>query len=724
MALTAGLMSPLNHPWLTEFSGAPVAALGDLLAGYASVFPYDRADAPDAARMLFGPFPADDPLRVELDRAVIGWLEQRRKASLSTERPRLQRAIREISEAFEIIALLELPNAAVDLRRRFVVWNEWVARLILSPARDARAQYWRTLALTQRLVAESRSGLNAKGLEPLWHRICREAGGPLPKRYLDIGLLGLRSLPADQHGFEVPWLAGLAHWALAHNPSTAEFNAEWFALKALYPRAPQRWRELISGLLSTTTFSTVKAPAWWSSDNDFRRESGPRRPTPSQSPLPADAQALIARFHEPFARVEPRIDALFSRHHDFVTHTGDARYFARACHVVGRALIERDGDDPHGRARKAQLLAREGLGWEPYDRFLWSLWRDALVADGKIEAAELVGWEKMKRVPADPETYSEVGGLLSQQPSRRDEAEALYRYAIKRFPNNPFFRHRLAELFLIQDRLPEATSVIDEVFSAGLPHAVTYVILARLRSFAGNQELAREAIEGGLTLDPSNEVLLGLRDRLERGEALPLKSSELQQPLSAASSRRDEGEDPALAAAMRSGLVRRLRFRLEAMTDAASTTNALSELRELLREEPTFAYAELLAARQGVWQAERTTLPSFAAAFEDALREEDRAKLEQLAQQQPRLNALILVARAVLGDASAAREIEEWLRAEPTTEETAVAAVLRVGLRPMLQVVDGGVSAPETFISHREAIVTVLHDANEASVDEDLPLAA
>jgi hypothetical protein len=200
MALTASHMPPRRHPWLAEFSQAPVAAFGDLLAGYAAVFPYDRADAPDAARMLFGALPADDPLLAELDRAAIGWLEKRRKTELPPERPRLQRAIREISEAFEIIALLELSDAAVDLRRRFVVWNEWVSRLVLSPARDARAQYWRTLALTQKLVANTRSGLSDRGLEPLWHRLCRDAGGPLPSRYLDIGLLGLRLLPEDEHG--------------------------------------------------------------------------------------------------------------------------------------------------------------------------------------------------------------------------------------------------------------------------------------------------------------------------------------------------------------------------------------------------------------------------------------------------------------------------------------------------------------------------------------------
>jgi tetratricopeptide (TPR) repeat protein len=444
---------------------------------------------------------------------------------------------------------------------------------------------------------------------------------------------------------------------------------------------------------------------------------------PARSPSPEEAQSLIARFYEPFAVVEPRIDALFKRHRGFVTRTGDPFYFVRACHVVGRALIERGGDDPHRRARKAQVLARDGLSWQPYDPFLWSLWRDALIVEGEIEAAELVGWEKMRRLPANAEAHNDLAGLLARDPNRRYEAEALFRYSIKRFPTNPFPRSRLAELLLLQDRISEATAVVDETFSAGIHNVVTYAIRARLHSFAGDQELAREDIEAGLALDPSNGVLLVLRDRLDHGETLPLKSRELQLPLPVNRGLRDE-EDPALYAAMRSGRMRRLRFRLEAAPDPASASYALAELRLLFREDPTFAYAELLAARQGIRHAESTAVPSVAAAFEEALREEDRAKLEGLAQRQPRLDSLILVARAVLGDESAAHEIEGWLRAEPSADETAVASVLRTGLRPMLQIIDGGRSAPEAFVSHKETIVGVLHDANEAGIDEDLSIAA
>jgi hypothetical protein len=214
-------MPPSRHPWLARFESTPEAAFGELLAGYADIHPYERADAPDAARMLFGALEPDDSARKALGPAIRGWLEKQRKEPLPAARPKLQRRVREISEAFEVVALLDVEDAAVDLRRRFLIWNDWVARLVLSPARDARAEYWRMLALTQRTIASTVTNVNANALESMWHRVCREAGSLLPRHYLQIGLLGLRRLPRQGGGSEVPWLSGLAQWALARTPAKA-----------------------------------------------------------------------------------------------------------------------------------------------------------------------------------------------------------------------------------------------------------------------------------------------------------------------------------------------------------------------------------------------------------------------------------------------------------------------------------------------------------------------
>ena len=191
-------MAPSRHPWLTQFESAPEEAFGELLAGYADIHPYGRADAPDAARMLFGPLDPEDSARKALGPAILFWLEAQRKEPLPAARPKLQRRVREFCEAFEIVALLNVADAAAELRKRMLAWNDWVARLVLSPVRDARAEYWRMLALTQKSVSEAAPELDANGLAPLWQRICREAGARLPRHYLSIGLLGLRRLPNNR----------------------------------------------------------------------------------------------------------------------------------------------------------------------------------------------------------------------------------------------------------------------------------------------------------------------------------------------------------------------------------------------------------------------------------------------------------------------------------------------------------------------------------------------
>lgn len=720
-----------QHPWLTEFENAPEEAFGDLLAGYASIHPYERADAPDAARMLFGPLDPEDGARAALGPTIISWLEMRRKEQLPAARGRRQRRVREISEAFEIVTLLGLTDAAVELRRRSVTWNDWIARLVLSSARDARAEFWRTLALTQRLVAEAAPELDPHGLAPLWQRICRESGGRLPKRYLDIGLLGLRRLPETEGGSELPWIWGLAQWALAQNPSDSEFMAEWLALKALHPRAPQRWRKLVSGLLSAPLFTQagIEPPAWWGTDPDvtpmlMKRKDFKSSDATVRSPMPEECNRVIEKFNSPFDVVKPQIDMLLQGHRRYLNATGDPHYFVRAIHALGVALIAQEGDNPDARAQKAEFLAREGLEWAPNDWYLWSLWRNALAAKGAFEAAEMVGWEFIRRDPLRPLACSQLAGLLAQSPVRRDDAEALLNETIEKFPDNAHVRNQLAELLIAEDRTSKAADVVDAAFDAQVNNAATYALRARICSHEGRTEEATAAVLSGLDFDPSNEVLSELKRRLAAGEPLPFKSHALEEDTRQSPAQAETGpvSDPVLEDVMRRGTVRRLRFWMGSAVQATHE-DALRELRRILHEDPTFAYAELLAARHRIWEAESDVLPAFASSFEYALATEDREKLEELAQRQPRLEALILVARAVLGDAEAAQMVEAWLRDQQASNEEPAGAALRAGLRPIFKLIEGGRSAKDTFVEKRETVIRALYDANEVTLG-DLLLAA
>ncbi|MCU1348040.1 MAG: hypothetical protein JWO56_1070, partial [Acidobacteria bacterium] len=268
------------------------------------------------------------------------------------------------------------------------------------------------LALTQPMIEGTAPGIDQWGLAPLWQLICRESGGRFPAHYLDIGLLGLRYLPDHSGGSEVPWLSGLANWALARKPSPEDFKAAWFALKLLYPRAPHRWRKLVGDLLSTRRFADagIHASAWWDIDNDFapmQKQNFVGSAT-LQSPFPDDCARVIDHLSKPFAVVEPRIDQLLSGHRRYLHATGNSEYIVRAIHSLGKALIARAADEPRRRSLKAQTLAREGLMWAPNDMYLWGLWFDALVADGSLQGAEMIGWEAIRRFPQNPDSRTQL----------------------------------------------------------------------------------------------------------------------------------------------------------------------------------------------------------------------------------------------------------------------------------------------------------------------------
>lgn len=728
MAITTAESSGTSHPWLEKFAEAPEVEFGELLAGHAEIFPYDRADAPDAVKMLFGSFHAEHPMREALDRAALAWLDQQHRSRLPETRPRLQRFIREVCEALEIVALMRLPGAATDLRRKYPRWHGWTSRLVLSSSRDARAEYLRTLALTQSLVSATAEDGAIGGLEPLWLNITRDSGGRLPDRYLDIGLLGLRRLPKNEAGSDVPWLAGIGQWALAQDPPSDRFKSVWFGLKALYPRAPRRWRDLVGGLLSSDAFRgrDIQPPAWWGVDPDLARMQGGRSRSdadPTYSPSREEARYIISQFGRPFHEIEPQIDTLMHKHHVAATATGDPAYFVRAAHFLGDELLKPRGNDHHPRSAKAQKLAQLGLAWRPFDSHLWALWRDALDHNGDLEAAELIGWETVRRAPHEPTHYLKLANIIARDRERRGEAERLLRQICVDFPRNLHARTQLAEFLITEDRFADAVDVVDQSINAGVLDEVTFVLQARLRFHAGDPAGAKTSLEESLRLNSTNETTLNYLDRLDRGEPLPVKSS-----LFARSNRTEQSsaaaiESGVLEEAKQNGVLRRLRFRLES-DDAENIDNgALAELRRVFDEGPTFAYAELLAVRHGIWNVENQFLPTFAAAFEQALREEDQVKLEELAVIQPRLMALIQVAQALLGDEAAARRVESWLADKPAAEEEAAVNVLRAKLTTLRVVGNHEILISDVVRDSWLGVKSALHDAIEICA-ADMALAA
>lgn len=222
-----------------------------MLAGYARIEPYRHIETPDAAHALFGSLAPQDDAWQTLDRTVGKWLNERRREGIPAAKgPRFDRKLREAMDALNVVSILALPRTAADLRHHFSLWNSWLDRLAGVSGPDVRAEFLRTLALTQRLVHQTAPAINPFGLEPIWFALCEQSGGQYPDCYIFIGVLGLRLLPERK---DMPsdrsWMTGLARWAATQRPDVEEFSRRWLALKALYPQTPGHWREALTYVL-------------------------------------------------------------------------------------------------------------------------------------------------------------------------------------------------------------------------------------------------------------------------------------------------------------------------------------------------------------------------------------------------------------------------------------------------------------------------------------------
>jgi hypothetical protein len=662
-----------KHPWLAVLEASPQQAVADLMAGYAAVFPYTRADAPDVARMLVGHLPADDPARKAMATGLFSWLEEKRFDPLPADPARLQDFVRQVSEAFEIISLVGLVEPALKLREQYVRWFEWAERLNLAPSRDARASYLRMLANTQLIVADHIAAPDA--LAPFWMRLCRSAGSTYPKRYLQIGLLGLRRMPSAIERGDSPWMAGLAVWALAQKPTDHAFLRAWRPMKRLYPASPKKMRQRVFNVLSQKMFADaeIQPPGWWANDPDFPKTKDPKgHGHPLQPPPLEFPNGLIRdlRNHAAFSDMRVRLEQMVVRYVRYTDVTGDDYFLVRSFCKVGKELLRNVVDAYSERAQFAEDLARRVLRYQPRNPIAWGLWRDALFSRGAFDASIALGWE-----------------------------------TVRRFPNDPLMRTELAEILIARNQLDEALSVIKGAIDAGISNHYTYQILARLLARRGEIMAAKKAIEDGLSIAADNSWLLTARSLLDAGKPLLLVANARQRAVEAIDGSLQNSTALALE---HSAKLRRLRPRLQ------EDDSAMEELKEILKSDPNLAYAQILAARHRIWHASEQPLPPVAAAFEEALAAEDLETLKALTAQMPRLESLVLLARAILGDIDAANEVAERLRDASDGADDQAAEILRERFQTVFQLIDGGLDAAAAIAKCADKLRIAIYDTNEA----------
>lgn len=672
------LDSPAEHPWIERFLAHPDQELADFLAGYARIEPYERAELPDAARLLFR---HNAHALTVLDGAVGRFLRQERLAGVPAAGPAvLNRKLLQIMDALRLVSLLQLKRTALVLRKEFSLWRSWVERLPGGANVDVRAEYLSTLALTQRLLQDV-TDLHRTALEPYWIAVCEQAGGMLPQTYLQIGLLGLRLLP-ERSGApnERPWMTGLARWATLRRPPLKVFTQQWLMLKRLYPRPPAHWRVAVAGTLKQRFLRSMPGSIeeYWRGDVGLDRVGAEERAPKKTTILPPpkdQIDAVLARSHEPVKKITMEANRFISQVERFAEVTGESHYLVRSACNLGMRLLKSGPQEEHGeRGKFAVKLARKALNWQPDDVFVWALWRDGLEAEGRFQAAEFVGWEAVRRFPEDPQRRNQLALLLSKLPNRADDAKRLLRETLQRFPNNTVAAHQLAILLARRaESLNEAEALLQKLLQDEPDNQATR---ARLERFVS---IRAQGADG----DPS------FADTETRPE--PSAEPEVEEDL------QEDETDSLFTTVIRGGRLRRMAAYMS--WNCISEDRALEEVRDILATDPNSSYArylhEQLTGQASSEEAIDVGVGDFGVAFIDALRTKDPKRLARLEEQYPDPTQLYDLARVILfADVEAAKQTVDWLSRRSVGESRPI-----VALRGFLQQrLDGAIEDAEEGI--------------------------
>lgn len=633
---------PPRHPWLDRLIADPGAEVRALTERTASIHPYRRAEPSDAAAALLFGLAADDPAIKAFDHGAHEVLLRYRAAAARNDQGERDRIALAALDLMTVVQRLSPRDTVIDLHRRFLYWNTWAETLVLDRGLDLRREYWRALALTQDIAAEA--GSEPRRLLPFWLDICGEAGrhGRYDESYLTVGLLGLRSLPLGEDAAnEEAALHGLARWADAQRPAKKLFLREWRVLEGAFPRDPMFWTDLVARVVASiegkiahqtdNARRTFVAAAWWRDDVEAvqgaKLES---RAAELEPPAREMHEALLADISakRPFNTVEPRLSALVQRHERYAIRTGDTFYLVRTACNVGMQLLRGGGDVPERRTAKARELARLALRFEGANIFAWALWRDALAAGGHIEAAELVGWETIRRFPEDLQWRNQLASLLAEKLEKPREAEALLRETI-----------RLS---------------IDDKKNGIVAHTQLANIVGRK---AERLKEAIEILDAALKIEPDNQISKSMKQRFEGG-----KISDARTNAARVAGAEVGAELPSNLIA--SARMRRALFHIRTATDDERAV-AQREAEAVLNNDENLGYARYVAAAADMAEPD-DRVP--AVAFLAAIKKGTAEALRSLSAHVQGLDGVIIsLASASRGDEEAARVVKGWI-AEPAND--------------------------------------------------------
>jgi tetratricopeptide (TPR) repeat protein len=427
--------------------------------------------------------------------------------------------IRAVCDALKNCGELAEVEEIVAIHRNYLSFYRWLEDLWIEGGPDARKEYWRVLAITQRKV----KGHDVQNLELLWRRILLMAGTQYPIHYSEVALQGLcwseRSATAEAFASVIQTFV---NWAYSIGLEEEYFKTLLRGFiehleDALGDKASrERWAAF--DIAASEFRNSVDKYVRWLGEvlsEGGRTLSKERRSVPSWTPNKRALDTLIRWLGTaPAAAGIARVREFYEAYAEYTWRYGDFDLLAKSLTRMAFALLEHPTyASSTDVASLVRDMAIELIRWQPNYRSGWMLWLRALNQNEGHSSVEVILWETIRRFPDDKFFRNQLADIHVKQ-GRYCEAEHLLRLNIEDFPTDAASYRKLADLLARQpERLEEAILIGNQASRIrGFKTKGLTSVLRKIASSAVGKDIlfisriSSQDLSLPLTGDPSDEM--------------------------------------------------------------------------------------------------------------------------------------------------------------------------------------------------------------------------
>ena len=430
--------------------------------------------------------------------------------------------IEAVCSALHNLAEQATADEILTFHQNYLSFFRWVENLSLAHSDiDARIEYWRVLATTQRKV----KGRGAPNLDLLWRRILLASGSQYPLHYSEVALLGFcwseRSVRATTFAPVISTFVGWAHSADLEEEYYKTLSRHFVSCleRSLSSKDSQEPWTAFDIAMSEIINSRTKYVDWLREVLSEKGAvlSGKHRRGSSRVPTKRELNLLISalgRLTE--AEGVARVEMFYRAYSEHTWQSGNVELLGSSLTRMAVALLE---NPTYASSTNASMLIRdmaiELIRWQPNHISGWTLWIRILVKNRKYRGVESILWETIRRFPDSKIFRNQLADIQIDQ-RRYCEAEYLLRLNIEDFPTDGASYQKLARLLALQPNRLEEAILIGNGASKILGYSAKTLtrVLRRISSTAlGNEALffprpsVQELLNVPLTGGPNDEII-------------------------------------------------------------------------------------------------------------------------------------------------------------------------------------------------------------------------